>query len=79
MSELTGKVVKTIECGHHHCDEHFPFPLSPILRLQTWLSPAFPTGAYSYSHGLERAVEAGYINDRKSLVDFIRVETGGDA
>ncbi len=24
---------------------------SPILRLLAWLSPAFPTGGYAYSHG----------------------------
>ena len=29
-----------------------------LLRLLTWLSPAFPTGAFAYSHGLEWAVEA---------------------
>ena len=28
-----------------------------LLALLTWLSPAFPTGAYAYSHGLEWAVE----------------------
>src|SRR5215813_9450754 len=42
-----------------------------LLRQQTWLSPAFPTGAYSYSHGLEWAVEAGQIHDRESLVDWL--------
>jgi urease accessory protein len=42
-----------------------------LLRLQSWLSPAFPMGAYSYSHGLEWAVEAGYITDRRSLVDWL--------
>jgi urease accessory protein len=52
-------------------NEHCPFPASALLRLQSWLSPAFPTGAYSYSHGLEWAVEAGYINDRKSLIDWL--------
>ena len=31
--------------------------------LLTWLSPAFPTGAYAYSHGLEWAVEAGDVRD----------------
>ena len=24
-----------------------------LVRLMTWLSPSFPVGAYSYSHGLE--------------------------
>ena len=28
-----------------------------LLRLMAWLSPAFPTGAFAYSHGLEWAVE----------------------
>jgi len=55
-------------------DEPCHFPALPLLRLQSWLSPAFPTGAYSYSHGLEWAVEAGYINDRKSLVDWLEAD-----
>jgi len=46
-------------------------PLPPLLRLQNWLSPAFPTGAYSYSHGLEWAVEASDIHDRTSLVEWL--------
>ena len=42
-----------------------------LLRLQSWLSPAFPIGAYSYSHGIEWAVDAGYVHDRESLVDWL--------
>jgi urease accessory protein len=42
-----------------------------LMRLQSWLSPAFPIGAYSYSHGLERAVEAGTVRDRATLVDWL--------
>jgi urease accessory protein len=42
-----------------------------LLRLQSWLSPSFPNGAYSYSHGLEWAVEAGDVSDRESLVDWL--------
>jgi urease accessory protein len=45
-----------------------------LLRLQSWLSPAFPTGSYSYSHGIEWAVEARYIYDRKSLVDWLEAD-----
>jgi urease accessory protein len=45
-----------------------------LLRLQSWLSPAFPTGAYSYSHSLESAVEALYIKDRESLVDWVEAD-----
>ena len=46
----------------------------PFLRLQTWLSPIFPTGSYSYSHGLEWAVEAGSVSDRVSLVDWLAAD-----
>ena len=37
------------------------------LPLLIWLSPAFPVGAYAYSHGFEWAVEAGDIVDAASL------------
>jgi len=39
----------------------------PLLHLLAWLSPAFPTGAFAYSHGLEWAVEAGDIKDADTL------------
>ena len=38
-----------------------------LTRLMTWLSPSYPVGAYSYSHGLEWAVEAGDIQSRGDL------------
>ena len=44
------------------------------MRLQSWLSPAFPTGAYSYSHGLERAVEVGYVHDLVSLLEWLKAD-----
>jgi urease accessory protein len=40
---------------------------APLLRLLAWLSPAFPTGAYAYSHGLEWAVEAGEVRNGPTL------------
>jgi urease accessory protein len=46
-------------------------PPLALLRLQSWLSPVFPAGSYSYSHGLEWAVEAGHVHDRESLVDWL--------
>jgi urease accessory protein len=36
-----------------------------------WLSPAYPVGAYSYSHGLEWLVEAGQVKDLETLVAWI--------
>lgn len=38
-----------------------------LYRLASWLSPSFPIGSFSYSHGLEWAVEAGLVRDRPSL------------
>jgi urease accessory protein len=38
-----------------------------LYRLMAWLSPAYPTGAFSYSSGLEWAVEAGDITDAATL------------
>jgi len=42
-----------------------------LYRLMTWLSPAFPVGAFSYSSGIEWAVEAGDITDAASLRDWL--------
>jgi len=42
-----------------------------LARLMTWLSPAFPVGAFAYSHGLERAIHDGLIRDRSSLVEWL--------
>jgi urease accessory protein len=42
-----------------------------LYRLMTWLSPSFPVGAFSYSSGIEWAVEAGDINDAVSLRDWL--------
>jgi urease accessory protein len=55
-------------------DQLYPFTPLAFLRLQSWLSPAFPVGSYSYSHGLEWAVEVGYVHDRKSLVDWLEAD-----
>ncbi|MFL5283611.1 MAG: urease accessory protein UreF [Rhodopila sp.] len=42
-----------------------------LLHLLAWLSPAFPTGGFAYSHGLEWAVEAGDISDGSSLLVWL--------
>lgn len=38
-----------------------------VQILAAWFSPAYPIGAYSYSHGLEWAVEAGDVSDLATL------------
>ena len=55
-------------------NEKYPCPPLALLRIQSWLSPAFPTGSYSYSHGLEWAVEAGWVDNRESLVDWLEAD-----
>jgi len=49
-----------------------------LLRLMAWLSPSFPVGGFSYSHGLERAVHDGVITDSESLAAWLEtlVEMG---
>lgn len=39
--------------------------------LQNWFSPAFPIGAFSYSHGLESAIYHGVVTDKVSLQSWI--------
>jgi urease accessory protein len=52
-------------------------PGGPALyRLMAWLSPSFPVGAFSYSSGLEWAVEAGDIKDAASLQRWLTVIVG---
>ena len=47
-----------------HIDPH-------IITLQQWLSPAFPVGAFAYSHGMEWAIETGKIKNETELFDWI--------
>jgi len=42
-----------------------------MLRLMTWLSPSFPVGAFSYSHGLEYAVHDEFVASRGDLAEWI--------
>lgn len=41
------------------------------LTLIQWLSPAFPTGAFAYSHGMERAVALGDITGAAGLENWL--------
>jgi len=42
-----------------------------LLQLMTWLSPVFPTGGFSYSHGLEAAIGDGLVESPDDLSDWI--------
>src|SRR3954464_14975325 len=47
-----------------------------LYRLLAWLSPTFPTGAFSYSHGLEAAAASGAVHDRAGLETWIAAIVG---
>ena len=42
-----------------------------LYRLMAWLSPSYPVGAFSYSHGIEWLVESGAIHDPASLAVWL--------
>ena len=42
-----------------------------LQLLLTWMSPAFPTGAFAYSHGLEWAIDSGAVRDGPGLTAWI--------
>jgi urease accessory protein len=48
-----------------------PPGLTPLSRLMIWLSPAYPVGGFSYSHGLEWTVETGKVRDAATLGDWV--------
>lgn len=49
-----------------------PMPTdTQILTLNQWLSPAYPVGSFAYSHGLEAAVDKGWLRDASSLMEWL--------
>jgi urease accessory protein len=42
-----------------------------LYRMLAWLSPSFPIGAFSYSHGLESEAESSRVRNRTSLHAWI--------
>ncbi len=63
MPEPPAATIMAISC--------IPMTDRGLYRLMAWLSPAFPVGGFSYSHGLEAAAEAGVIVDRASLQGYV--------
>ena len=61
-------------------DDRLPFDDRILLRLQGWLSPSFPVGAYTYSHALEQVIETGNLKTVEDLVarltSLLRYGTG---
>jgi urease accessory protein len=47
--------------------------VAALLRLMAWMSPAFPVGGFSYSGGLEKAVEDRRVSDAAGLYGWVEV------
>ena len=69
-----GTITNIMKVSITMSDQEQRFSAHSFLRLQSWLSPAFPIGSYSYSHSIEWAVEAGHIQNRASLVDWLEAD-----
>jgi urease accessory protein len=87
-AKRSGEGLRTIEASAPPHSNSLPtgereqaeFAAPALYRLLSWLSPAFPVGAFSYSSGLEWAVGAGDIKDADSLRRWLMVvvaEGGG--
>ncbi len=46
--------------------------MTAVLTLVQWLSPAFPTGAFAYSHGLERVIAVEDVTGAPSFEAWLR-------
>jgi urease accessory protein len=50
---------------------HMPMAETALYDLMSWMSPAWPIGAFAHSGGLEWAVEQGRVRDRVSCTEWI--------
>lgn len=62
--------------AHHASDSEGQVSSATLYRLMAWLSPAYPVGAFSYSSGIEWAVEAGDITNAASLQNWLVATIG---
>ena len=51
--------------------EATPLAAPELLKLMTFLSPTFPVGAFSYSHGLEFLIDSGEIRSAEALASWL--------
>ena len=42
-----------------------------FMTVMQWMSPAFPIGAFAYSHGLEWAIDKGHVKNGEKLQKWI--------
>lgn len=68
---VTRMLMTTIRREPHQAEAMMGTDAAALYRLLTWLSPAFPVGGFSYSSGIEWAVEAGDVGEAESLRDWL--------
>ena len=51
--------------------------MQPLLKLLQISSPSLPVGAFSFSQGLEWAVEAGWLSDKDDLQQWLQEQLDG--
>jgi urease accessory protein len=67
---IAGGAVMSADAAPDDCEVRAS-DFAALTRLMTWLSPAFPVGAFTYSHGLEWAVEDGTVTTAADLEAWI--------
>ena len=71
-----GPSAEELDCRLRGNEREQILEASALYRLMAWLSPAYPVGAFSYSSGIEWAVEAGDIKDAGTLSRWLGVMIG---
>jgi urease accessory protein len=64
-------LTRALSSGQLEGEPSLQLSATALYRLLSWLSPAFPIGAFGYSHGLETAVETGLVRDGTSLQSWV--------
>jgi len=72
MAMITGTITSTDPAMPRVRRPAPPLPAAALLQLMWLASPALPVGGFSYSDGLEAAVDAGLVNDEASAGRWLR-------
>ena len=52
-----------------------------ILTLSQWISPSYPVGSFTYSHGLEALVNLRWLGNADNIYDWMSniMQSGSDS
>ncbi len=64
-------ILMTKHSSESHLQKDMADEQRSLIRLMTFLSPSFPTGAFAYSHGLEAAFAEGLLKTSKDFTKWI--------